>query len=580
MFFTITLYLSLAICLVGFVYRIRQWFTVRIGPESGSVPRRQRVAAAARAAAAAPFGRGAGRLLSALIFDCLLQRRLLQEDAWRWAAHMLLASGFVLLILMHALDRYVTAALFDDYVSTLSPYLFLRNLFGAMVLAGAGIAVYRRSRDGARRALTKSGDWIALGVLAVIILSGVVLESSQIISASIFDEMVEDYLGTDNPDDIRALQAFWFASYGVRFPEPAGLDDPQLRAAGHDLHEESCAACHVQPQSAFVSYPLSRALIPISRLLDAGRADIWLWYLHWLACFAGLAYLPFGKFWHLVATPLQQLIAAVGDEHAGSAARRVTARALAFDACTDCAVCSLHCSVKPAYRVLQNLLILPSEKLQALRRSATGKQTSASDLFRLSEGSFICTGCYRCTRLCPSGINLQDLWQSSEQDLMNDGFPEPHVWIRRRHADEWVQALAQAEPQAEKTDFASPGGSGAALDRPESFLACIQCATCSSVCPVVAAVDDAQQDLDFTPQQVMNLLRLNLKDIARGTRMVWNCVTCYLCQENCPQGIKVADLFYELRNSACQNYAVLVQDDARPNSRNQNDLVKVDQDSL
>jgi heterodisulfide reductase subunit C/nitrate reductase gamma subunit len=559
MFYTITLCLSLVISLAGFIYRIRQWFTVRVGPESRTVSPWQRIAAAARAAAAAFFGRGAGRLLSALIFDCLLQRRLLREDVWRWAAHMLIASGFVLLISAHALDRYVTAAVFSDYVSTLNPYLFLRNLFGAMVLAGAGIAVYRRSRNGTRRTLTKSGDWIALGILAVVISSGVVLESSQIISASLFDEMVEDYMGTDDPDDLRALQAFWFASFGVRFSKPAGLDNPLLRAAGRDLHEENCAFCHSPPQSAFVSYPLSRVLIPLSNRLDAWRFDIWLWYLHWLACFAGLAYLPYSKFWHMVATPLQQLVAEVGDEPAANAALRVTARALAFDACTDCAVCSLHCSVKPAYRIMQNPLILPSEKLQALRRPAGGRMTPASELFRLSEGSFICTGCYRCTRLCPSGINLQDLWRSSEQDLIEWGFPEPHVWIRRRRADEWVQDLALGEPEAEKSDVTGAGESVAVLDRSESFLACIQCATCSSVCPVVTAVDDARQDLDFTPQQVMNLLRLNLKDIARGTRMVWNCVTCYRCQENCPQGIKVADLFYELRNSACDGYAALLK---------------------
>ena len=498
-------------------------------------------------------------MLSALIFDCLLQRRLLREDVWRWAAHMLIASGFMLLILMHALDRHVTAALFSDYVSTLSPYLFLRNLFGAMVLAGAAIAFYRRSRNSARRTLTESGDWIALGILTVVILSGVALESSQIISSSLFDEMVGDYLGTDDSNDIRSLKAFWFDSFGVRFREPDGLDDPQLRAAGRDLHEESCAVCHARPQSAFVSYPFSRALIPISSLLDAGRVDIWLWYLHWLACFAGLAYLPYSKFWHLVATPLQQLVTAVGEEPAGNTARRVTARALAFDACTDCAVCSLHCSVRPAFRIMQNSLILPSEKLQALRRPAEGRSRHASDLFRLSEGSFICTGCYRCTRLCPSGINLQDLWRSSEQDLIDWGFPEPHVWIRRRRADEWVQDLAKAEPEPGKRDVTGPAESVAELDRSESFLTCIQCATCSSVCPVVTAVDDARQDLDFTPQQVMNLLRLNLKDIARGTRMVWNCVTCYLCQENCPQGIKVADLFYELRNSACDGYAALLK---------------------
>jgi heterodisulfide reductase subunit C/nitrate reductase gamma subunit len=567
MFFRITLYVSLIICFVGMVYRIRQWFSVRVGPESRDISPLQRIAAAAKAIVAAPLGRGAGRLLRALIFDCLIQRRLFREDVFRWAAHMLIAYGFVLLLLMHALDRFVSAALFSDYASTLAPFMFLRNLFGAMVLAGAGMAVYGRSREGVRRALTKSSDWIALGILAVVIVSGFATESTQILSASIFNQMVEDYLGTDDQTEIRALQAFWSQSFGVRFPHPAALDEPQLRATGRSLHEESCAVCHSRPQAAFVSYPLSRALAPVANVLDVARVDIWLWYIHFLACFAALAYLPFSKFWHLVATPIQQLVAAVRDDQATDAARRVTARALGFDACTDCAVCSVHCSVNPANRILQNPLILPSEKLHAVRKMAGGKNAAGSALALLSEGSFICTGCYRCTQLCPSGINLQDLWLSSEQDLIRQGFPEPHVWIRHHRADEWVRRLEQAAPRANRAAAEIRSGSFDLLNRPESFSACIQCATCSSVCPVVAAVDDPQQDLDFTPQQVMNLLRLNLKDIARGTRMVWNCVTCYLCQENCPQGIKVADIFYELRSSACRSYAALGRHENRPNDR-------------
>jgi heterodisulfide reductase subunit C/nitrate reductase gamma subunit len=580
MFFTITLYLSLTICLVGIAYRIWQWFSIRVGPESLDIRPMQRIAAATKAIAAAPFGRSVDRLMRALIFDCLIQRRLFREDVFRWAAHMLIAYGFVLLLLMHALDRFVTAALFSNYASTLAPFMFLRNLFGAMVLAGAGMAVYRRSRERVRRVLTKASDWIALSILAVVIVSGFAAESTQILSASIFHQMVEDYLGTDDQSDIRALQAFWSKSFGVRFPDPASLNESQLLATGRALHEQSCAACHSRPQTAFVSYPLSRALIPISNVLDAVRVDIWLWYVHFLACFAALAYLPFSKFWHLVATPIQQLVAAVCDDQTKDAPRRVTVRALGFDACTDCAVCSIHCSVKPANRILQNPLILPSEKLHAVRKMAGEKNVAGLDLALLSEGSFICTGCYRCTQLCPSAINLQDLWLSSEQDLIRQGFPEPHVWIRHHRADEWVRRLAQAEPQVARAAAKTPGVCSDVLNRPEAFSACIQCATCSSVCPVVAAVDDAQQDLDFTPQQVMNLLRLNLKDIARGTRMVWNCVTCYLCQENCPQGIKVADIFYELRNSACQRYAAVRRDDNRPNDRKDGTLAEVHQDSL
>ncbi len=34
--------------------------------------------------------------------------------------------------------------------------------------------------------------------------------------------------------------------------------------------------------------------------------------------------------------------------------------------------------------------------------------------------------------------------------------------------------------------------------------------------------------------------------------MLWDCTTCYLCQEHCPQGVKVTDVLYELKNLAYQ----------------------------
>jgi heterodisulfide reductase subunit C len=46
----------------------------------------------------------------------------------------------------------------------------------------------------------------------------------------------------------------------------------------------------------------------------------------------------------------------------------------------------------------------------------------------------------------------------------------------------------------------------------------------------------------------MNLLRLGLADLALGSRMVWDCATCYQCQEHCPADIRVTEVLYELRN--------------------------------
>ena len=84
------------------------------------------------------------------------------------------------------------------------------------------------------------------------------------------------------------------------------------------------------------------------------------------------------------------------------------------------------------------------------------------------------------------------------------------------------------------------------------FSRCVQCQTCTNVCPVVAHSRDSDCGVDLTPQKVMNLLRLGMRDLTLGSRMVWDCATCYQCQENCPEGIRVTDIMCELRSLAVQ----------------------------
>ena len=86
---------------------------------------------------------------------------------------------------------------------------------------------------------------------------------------------------------------------------------------------------------------------------------------------------------------------------------------------------------------------------------------------------------------------------------------------------------------------------------PASVSACIQCGTCTNVCPVVA---DYQQDpqllgyLDLTPQQIVNTYRLGITERALDSKMAWDCFMCFQCQEHCPKEIPVAEMMYELRN--------------------------------
>jgi heterodisulfide reductase subunit C/nitrate reductase gamma subunit len=509
------------------------------------------------------------RIAGTLIADGLLQRQIVRQSPLRWLMHMGLLYGVLLLVIMHALDDLIMVRLVSDYASTLNPYMVLRNLSALLLLAGVVIAFARRKTIVVLKRFSNRSDRLTLVLLTLILLSGIALEAVQIISAPIFDEMVVDYMGEEDPQATAALQTYWAVHYDVAFKsQPA--DDAATLDRGSELHKEYCADCHSRPGSAFVAYPVAHMLKPMSDLLAQARVDLWLWQFHYLVSCLALAYLPFGKLFHLVSVPVSLAVQSVGATRDNTPDNLPARRAMGLDACTHCGVCSRHCSVAPIMAVIDNPTILPSEKIGAVAAMVTDRTTSAQR-WQLAQGSDICTYCGRCTDVCPSGIDLQDLWQASQNDLARRGYLPPHGWIRSHSVVEWAESLRKVD----RENGAGPrhsleSGLGLA-DNPDTFWACVQCTTCTNVCPVVAASDNPRQELDLTPQQVMNLMRLKLKHMALGCRMVWDCVTCYKCQEHCPQGVPVADILYELRNEACHR---LTPETGPLNRRTPMDLMK------
>jgi heterodisulfide reductase subunit C len=71
-------------------------------------------------------------------------------------------------------------------------------------------------------------------------------------------------------------------------------------------------------------------------------------------------------------------------------------------------------------------------------------------------------------------------------------------------------------------------------------------------CPIVHHFDHPQNALDLVPHQVMHAASLGMKDMILGSNMLWACLGCYRCQEQCPQGVRVTDIFYQLKNIAIQ----------------------------
>ena len=98
-----------------------------------------------------------------------------------------------------------------------------------------------------------------------------------------------------------------------------------------------------------------------------------------------------------------------------------------LDACTHCAMCTSRCSVAIAFEGIPNINILPSEKLASIKALASGRPLEEREIRDLQEGVYLCTNCYRCTVVCPVGIDLQNLWIKVRELLLQRGIPELSV---------------------------------------------------------------------------------------------------------------------------------------------------------
>ena len=372
--FNLLLLTALIIFLLGLAYKVSTWFTKKIGNAGQKFTPSQRVTSAAQGIFRIFFSAKIILVLKALLVDVLLQARVFKEDVWRWLAHMLIFYGFILLLLMHALESQITAVLFSDYYPTVNPFFFLRDLFGAMVLVGVGMAAFRRYLSRPPRLRTAPRDHYAIIILAVIMLSGIGLLGLKITSHSEFMIMVEDYAGLDDEEEIQALEAVWVKDFGLVSPNIQPPFDEDLLSAGREVHESGCLDCHAPAPWAFTGFATAKIIRPVAIWLDQIDGVTILWYIHFIACFAGLAYLPFSKMFHIICTPLSLIANQVMAPGHCAPANVLTRQIMELDACTHCGSCSLHCSAGMIYEAIGNENILPSEKMACLKKMVAGKQ--------------------------------------------------------------------------------------------------------------------------------------------------------------------------------------------------------------
>ncbi|MEW5910866.1 MAG: hypothetical protein AB1659_13770, partial [Thermodesulfobacteriota bacterium] len=247
--FTFSFYIALSIFLAGTIYNISKWFRHTLDPPESRIGAFKRLGAAFRGVLLTLFSAKILEVIRIVVLDVLLQLRVLRESFMRWLMHMLIFWGFLLLILMHALEKFISEPLFPGYYSTLNPFLFLRDCFAAMAISGVGIAVFRRFILRIPRMSTTAMDAYAATLVALILISGLLLEGVKFTSHTAFMQMEKEYSTLEDSDEIKALESFWVHDFGLVSPNVGFPFDEKRLSSGKALHMEYCAECHSRPQT-------------------------------------------------------------------------------------------------------------------------------------------------------------------------------------------------------------------------------------------------------------------------------------------------------------------------------------------
>lgn len=87
--------------------------------------------------------------------------------------------------------------------------------------------------------------------------------------------------------------------------------------------------------------------------------------------------------------------------------------------------------------------------------------------------------------------------------------------------------------------------SGRALGAADEVLPqfCIQCGTCTVVCPMI-------EYMDHSPRVLNAMLTAGCYDDVLRSRAIWACTGCYACTVECPKQLPVTESIYTLKRAS------------------------------
>jgi heterodisulfide reductase subunit D len=322
-----------------------------------------------------------------MFLDGILQRRLFGQDKLRWLMKVLIMIGYPgILIAGHLkvemmpqferiphLIRFFYAPFCDFYFfrDVASPSLSFSDalfaiffdLFGAMILMGEFIAIYRRFVAKSVTFKTSIGDIVAVNLLGGWFILRFLCEATSILTYTLPDSVAQ----------------YWFLSFGLsKIIAPMGL-----------------------PWSS-LNYPL--------------------WSVSGLFLATLVAFIPYNKkLWHIITIPVVMFINLMPKEAFKPGVKKTALplsvkELIALDSCVKCGSCVEVCPVYTQTQQLETTMGGSFSNLRSFIRKAYGlpgiffRPTKTKDMPKeCPDYPYLCTLCGRCTMVCPAFIDTKEL---------------------------------------------------------------------------------------------------------------------------------------------------------------------------
>lgn len=335
-----------------------------------------------------------------LILDGILQRRLLHQNSLRWLTKVLIMIGYPSIIIsghlkvehmeqfekFSHLTKFFYAPFCDFYFFrdlkntslSVSEALFALSfdLFGAMILMGEFIAIYRRFLSKSTIFKTTIDDIIAVNLLGGWFIFRFLCEAVGILTYSI-------------PDSVAR---FWFVGFG-----------------------------------------LSKIIAPLD--LSWSSINYPIWSISGLLLGSLVGFIPFNKkLWHIVTIPMTMFIRFMPKEVFRPVPKRVIIplslnELISIDSCIKCGSCVEIC---PIYSKKKNLEITMGGIINSIKDILKKSYAFPDALFKslrlndiMKENAlypYLCTLCGRCSTLCPALIDTKAIRISIRRFVVQKGY--------------------------------------------------------------------------------------------------------------------------------------------------------------